>query len=324
MKSKIAIAITIGLVSISAFGRTFVPACINAYISAGKYGERFFLDSIHRNLGIEYPKLLRIMSQNFENLGQFKEKSRTKQIVNGVLTEIKIEKTIEKSHGQNLRMASRINKQDPDIIIGMEVKDIEAAQKFSKDYLDDKYQAILIEGNDVRGIDVCYFVKRTLNLDFEVESHKNYSITNLPNDPIFSRDFPVLYVRPAGASKNSQPVMAIFASHLKSKLGASDAKDKSLAKRAAQVTASVTIMDEIKRKYPGIPMVMGGDFNNDIRVAPEFIPFYKSGLVDALGFDRNPIPKDLRNTQYFFKLNEATVEDRFDSYLISDQLDACL
>lgn len=322
MRIKVGIAVIIGLVSISTYGRTFIPACINTYITSGKYGERFFLDSTNKNSGIENPKQLRLMSQNFENLGEFKEKTRIKQMVDGVLRQVKLEKTIVKSHGQNLRMAARINKQDPDVIIGMEVKDLEAAQKFSVEYLEDKYQAILIEGNDSRGIDVCYFVKRTLNLDFEVESHKNYSLTNLPNDPVFSRDFPVLYVRPAGATRNSQPVMAIFASHLKSKLGDSDGNDKSFVKRSEQVNASIAIMGEIKKKYPGIPMVMGGDFNNDIRVAPEFLPFYKAGLVDSLDFDRNPIPKDFRNTQYFFKRDDSTPDDKFDSYLISNQLDA--
>lgn len=325
ISSKVSMALLVGLFSITSTARTFVPACINTYISSGKYGERFFLDSTNRNKAIEHPSELVVVSQNFENLGQFKEVSRVKQLVNGVLTEIKVEKTIERSLGQNIRMAARIKKQNPDIIIGMEVKDIEAAQNFSKEFLNDQYQAILIEGNDQRGIDVCFFVKRNLNFDFELESHRKYSLTNLPNDPVFSRDFPVLLVRPAGADKNSKPIMAAYASHLKSRLGGDSNKpgkvDKTVIKRTEQVGASIDIMAELVKKYPGIPIVMGGDYNNDVRNQPEFSGIYAAGFKDALDLDKNPIPKDDRYTQYFFKRIKET-PDPFDSELVTGQLDA--
>ena len=79
-------------------------------------------------------------------------------------------------------------------------------------------------------------------------------------------------------------------------------------------------MTEIKKKYPGIPMVMGGDFNNDVRMAREFEGLSSWGLADALDFDRNPIPKAARNTHYFFKLDGET-PDPSDSVLVSSQID---
>lgn len=332
-RSKVSLALLIGFFSLSARAFTFVPACINTYLpTVNKYGERFFLDSTNKNKGIESPSQLKIVSQNFENLGEFKEYSRIKTTdANGEVKNIKVEKTIEKSHGQNLRMAARLRKQNPDIIIGMEVKDIESAQKFSKEYLNDDYQAILIEGNDDRGIDVCYFVKRTLNFDFEVQSHRKYSLTNQENDPVFSRDLPVLLVRPAGASKYSKPIMALLASHLKSQIGGGKKPkpgeppkpDKTVIKRTEQAQASVEIMNILKEKYPGIPIVMGGDYNNDIRVAPEFASFYMAGLSDALNFDKNPLKMEDRFSQYFFKLKEET-PDPYDSELIAAQLDAMM
>lgn len=331
-KSKISLVLFVGLFSLTSSAFTFVPACINAYLpTVNKYGERFFLDSTNKSKGIENPSQLRFMSQNFENLGQFKEYSRTKTLVNGELRDVKVEKTIEKSNAQNLRMAARIRKQNPDIIIGMEVKDLETAQKYSKDYLNDEYQAILIEGNDVRGIDVCFFVKRTLNFDFEVQSHRKYSLTNQENDPVFSRDLPVLLVRPAGASKNSKPIMAVFATHLKSQFGSRKKTrpgeppgvDKTVIKRSEQSQASVDIMGMLKEKYPSIPIVMGGDFNNNIQTAPEFAALYKAGLADALNFDKNPIKMEDRFSQYFFRLIDETAEP-FDTQLIAAQLDAML
>ena len=95
MLSRIVIVVLVGALSSVSFGRTFIPACINTYISSGKYGERYFLDSTNANSGIKNPDQLKIVSQNFENLGQFKEFSRIKQLVNGVLTQVKVEKTIE-------------------------------------------------------------------------------------------------------------------------------------------------------------------------------------------------------------------------------------
>jgi hypothetical protein len=331
-KSKIFLILLLGLSSLSSSAFTFVPACLNSYLpTIGKYGERFFLDSTNRNKGIENPSQLKIVSQNFENLGLFKEYSRIKTEVNGEERNIKVEKTVEKSYGQNLRMAARLRKQSPDIIIGMEVKDIETAQNFSKEFLNDEYQAILIEGNDDRGIDVCFFVKRTLDFDFEVQSHRKYSLTNQEIDPVFSRDFPVLLVRPAGAQKYSRPLMALFATHLKSQIGGGKkAKpgeepkpDKTVIKRTEQAQASIEIMAALAVKYPGIPMLMGGDYNGDIRVAPEFASFYRAGLADALNFDNKPLKPEERFSQYFFKLVEETA-DPYDSVLIASQLDAMM
>ena len=68
---------------------------------------------------------------------------------------------------------------------------------------------------------------------------------------------------------------------------------------------------------------MGGDFNNDIRVAPEFAAFYTAGLADALNFDKNPLKLEDRFSQYYFKLNEKT-PDPWDSELIAAQLDAMM
>ena len=70
-------------------------------------------------------KQIKIFVQNFENLGTFKEKFREKILVNGVVTEVKTEKTIEKSENQKIRLALRLKKHNPDIIIGTEIKDIE-------------------------------------------------------------------------------------------------------------------------------------------------------------------------------------------------------
>lgn len=295
-----------------AFADTFKSLCLNQYIY-GKYGDHFFLDSTNAP-GTSLPKKVKVMSQNFENLGIFKEKYRIKrEDENGKMYEVKMEKTVEKSHEHKLRVAKRIELQDPDIIIGAEVKDLQSAQEYSRDYLGDKYQAILIEGNDGRGIDVCFFVKRSLHLDLEVQSYKRYSLTNDPKDPVFSRDFPVLLLRQAGAAKDSKPIMALAGTHLKSKLGDESANDKTMIKREEQTRASLTIYDELLKKYPGLPFSIGGDFNSDVRSAPEFAQLYKSGFSDVLDFDSSAPKKPARHSQYYFSDKNGLILGQLDA-----------
>lgn len=305
-----------GGVPVSAY--SFKNSCINIYNEPGRYGDHFFLDAVNRG---PLPKRLNILVQNFENLGTFIKIFRERLLVGGQVKEFRHEVPEVKSENQLQRLAMRIKKQDPDIIVGVEVKDLATAQEYAKNYLDDKYQAILIEGNDERGIDVCYFLKRTLALDLEVKSFKKYSSDPTQQSPTFSRDFPVLLLRDVGAPKNSTPNLAIFATHYKSRRGNTEDLDESLNKRTKQVKASLKIIEELKKQYPKLPIFVGGDFNNDIRSAPEFRPFFVGGFRDAMDFVQEIVPIDQRYTQYFFRF---VSKDSNGKQLKLEQLDAAL
>lgn len=319
VKKYVLVSLCILVFQASGIAASFKYSCLNIYTGEkGKYGTAFYLDAPAENASVALPKNLKIFSQNFENLGTFLEKFRTKIISpNGVVKEVKTEKLVEKTENQKIRLALRIKKQNPDIIVGTEVKDIEAARTYSRDYLNDEYQAILIEGNDARGIDVCFFVRRSLNLDFEVQSNKSYP--GIDGTPVFSRDFPVLLVRSAGASKKSSPLMGVFATHLKSRMGTSDDNDTTLPKRTAQVLASLQIMKDLENQYPGIPIIMGGDFNNKVHKGIEFKPFFEAGLNDSMEIAKDGPPRDERYTQYFFTDLDPTSPGW---ELVKSQLDA--
>ncbi len=299
---------------IIASAQSFKSSCINIYSDPGVYGDHFFLDAVNPLRPL--PEKLKVFTQNFENLGTFFKIFREKKIVNGVMTEVRRQATEIKSENQLIRLAKRIKMQDPDVIVGIEVKDIDAAQDYVRKYLDDKYHSILVEGNDERGIDVCYFVKRDLAVDLEVESFKRYSVEPDPKKPTFSRDFLLLKIRPAGAPKSSRPVMALAANHYKSRLGSKPGADDTVPKRMKQVKASMNILAALQEQFPGLPVGLSGDLNNDIRTAIEFKPFYEQGYKDAMDFSQIETPLDQRFTQYFFEGAAGTVKK-----LITEQLD---
>ncbi len=289
---------------------TFKSTCLNTYLSPGKYGPRFYLDSTNiseKSLAEQLPTL-KVMSQNVENLGAFAEHRVDTVLVNGQQIKKEINFTMVKTENSKQRLAERIEIVNPDIIVATEVQNIKEASDYSRDYLGNKYQAILIQGNDSRGINICYFIKRTLNLDFEVESHKEYPShvvqqPGMPPIPMFSRDFTVLKIREAGASKQSQPLMAIFGTHLKSQMGGGDGKpgsiDKTAKKRGEQVLATMEILSSFEKQSPGTPYIVAGDHNKDVHTAPEFQPYFSGGLEDTMTIASDSPPVDQRFTQYY-------------------------
>lgn len=309
MKIKYPISVILSLLILIGYEAfAFRQSCYDIYVGRGKFGPRYHLDSENKSgktLAEQLPTL-KIFSQNFENLGEFAEHKVELVNENGVMVSKKINYTMEKSENQKRRLAKRIEIVDPDIIVATEVKDLQSGIDFSNRYLGGKYEVLLIEGNDSRGIDVCFFVKKTLNLDLEIESFKDYKSKLNPSAPVFSRDFPVLKLREAGARKDSAPLLAIFGTHLKSRLGAVDGKDKTVTKRGEQVLASMEIAGELERSVPEIGIIITGDHNNDVQKAIEFEPYYRNGFEDTLNLVRNSPPREERDTQYFETVEGGT------------------
>lgn len=266
---------------------------------------------LHRD--IQSLRELKIVGQNFENLGSFTDKVKE----DGKW----IEKKYEKSVAAKQSLARRLKKMNADIIIGTEIKDIETAQTYADQYLGGEYQAILIEGNDGRGIDICYFVKKDLPFDFEVQSHK-YIKSSRSNDLVFSRDLPVVLVREKGADPTTSPLFAMIGTHYKSQVGDTAALQKTQAKRAEQVQASIAIVADLLKKFPDLAIFFGGDFNNDLRRSPEFAPLFAAGFQDSMDVTQT-VPAEQRGTQYFlpdpavFGANPGLIVEQLDGILVN-------
>jgi len=301
----------------------YTPTGPRVYIRAEESGLR----------SIESISDLKMAGQNFENLGRFVEIQIVEEIVSGKTVKRKVERILEKSEPHKKRMALRLKKMDPDILVGTEVQDIDVAQRYVNEHLDEKYKAILIEGNDPRGIDICFFVKKDLPFDFEVQSNKE--VKREDGKPIFSRDLPVMFARPKGADPASRPLFAVVGTHYRSQKifkkeieknlqeKPEDQKDdqKDDQRRTEQVLSTVKILNDLNQKFENLPVFMSGDFNNDVRNSPEFNPLYQWGLKDSMDFAPNAPPRGQRFTQYF-SMNGEILTKQLDVILVSPMAQA--
>jgi hypothetical protein len=76
---------------------------------------------------------------------------------------------------------------NPDVIILEEVENVFALDHLNEQYLDHAYQSVLVQGNDARGINVGFLIKKNLPFHMEVESHKDmtwYDPVDKENSPL--------------------------------------------------------------------------------------------------------------------------------------------
>ncbi|MEK7357950.1 MAG: hypothetical protein AAB250_15985, partial [Bdellovibrionota bacterium] len=117
---------------------------------------------------LETVRELRILQYNVENLfmrvGKFERLSADEfRRITGA----------EPKTPEALEGVARVMKDlDADIITMQELEGIDSLALFNKQYLNGKYRSLLIEGNDERGIDVGFLIKKDLPLQIVMESHK--------------------------------------------------------------------------------------------------------------------------------------------------------
>lgn len=266
-----------------------------------KYGPHYSIKSDPKVPGktkISERPNLKVMSYNMENLIESPGKYTT---IDGqhVWQYGKLEKPADRLEA----VLRNIRSENPDIIVGIEIESLDAMQKAG---LGQDYYAILVPGNDERGINIGFFVKKDLAVDIDIQSHREMRHVYMGQDTkLFSRDFPVLQFRDPGAAADSDPVFILGGVHLKSQragdpgsLGAADVN--SVAKRTAQADAMAAVMAEYDAKYGGrVPIFMAGDFNSDVRYGKEFAEIRKK-FRDAFDVKRVPQQSIDRTTQSYF------------------------
>lgn len=230
---------------------------------------------------------------------------------------------IDKDEEKIKESARAILESDPDILALQEVEDIEILRYFVENYLEDKYDFFLIEGNDSRKIDIGFIVKKDLPFDLEYRTNK----AEMWTDPVtkrrqrlFSRDLPVMIVRQPG---RKDPLFAVLGTHYKS-MGDRPADPKSNRLRTAQVERTTEIIERLRSEFGAeLPIMMTGDFNDNVGPhSTTAMLFSRSGLKDA--FDRfngteKEIKKEDRTTFVFF---QKSPDGRLQRIL--NQLDAVL
>ncbi|HKL39857.1 MAG TPA: hypothetical protein VJ894_04215, partial [Cryomorphaceae bacterium] len=145
------------------------------------------------------------------------------------------------------------------------LRDLAANAQLSKG----KYEPILIEGPDQRGIDVALLYSKK---QFKPISSDSYSI-DLGAEERPTRD--ILHVR--GKLKGG-PMIHIFVNHWPSRYGG---QEKSEPKRIAAAKVLATKTDSIHRMYPDEEIICMGDFNDypDNRSLTEFLPTGEADLL---------------------------------------------
>ncbi len=204
---------------------------------------------------------------------------------------------------------------DPDIVILEEVDDMQTLTAFKENFLGrQKYLGNLIEGNDTRGIDIGFLVKADLPLQLDMETHRDVTWMNPDTgmrEKLFSRDLPVVFVRRNKSEK--VPALIVVGNHARSQRDR--AHDVGGVKiRTAQYLAAAEIIRGYMRRWPNVPIVLGGDFNTELRNSREVLPL-RSILRDS--FDVAKVPMQARTTHTFHPEGGERVLSQLDTIYVS-------
>lgn len=224
------------------------------------------------------------------------------------------QKNPAKNHERRLGNAAAILEMNADFQLLVEVENLAALQTFNKDYLNSDYVPFLIDGNDTRGIDVALLVKKNLRVEIEYRSHKNYG------GKIFSRDAPVALVfdLDINGKRSGSPRLAIMLEHKKSKRSDPGKEDQTAATRKAQAIASIEIVELLRSEFKSdLPIIVGGDFNTAVHSSPEIRPYFDYGFEDSLDMVDQPMPRDQRDTHYYFSPTGEMHAEQIDALLVS-------
>lgn len=194
----------------------------------------------------------------------------------------------------------------------VEVGSVKVLRDYDQEFLGNQYEEFSIEGNDPRGVDVGLLLRKDLPLDIEVHSHKNLT-DDSTGALVFSRDLPVFILREKGVDK---PLMLVFGTHFKSQRS-TDGDPLGFKKRSMQVRAASQLIADYEKLYPGVPVILTGDFNNDVRRSPEFGPLRNIGLVDSFDVAKDTTPLQSRGTHFYFPRSGPSSVNQLDAIMLN-------
>ena len=217
-------------------------------------------------------------------------------------------------------VAAPILENDLDVIVLQEVENIKSIQDFSRDYLKDRYTVMSSVGNDERGIQVAFLVKKDLPFKFELETHADtkalYPVTG-EETKVFSRDLPALRIWSTSQQSSSEdPLVVFYGTHFKSKRDKPGDPESRILRRVQVETAS-QIMKKDMNEHPSTLFMIAGDFNGDVRNDFEFASL-RDTLKDAFDVaEKKPSPED-RITHTFHPKEGRAQRSQIDAFFVGE------
>lgn len=209
-----------------------------------------------------------------------------------------------------------------DVMVLEEVEDIKAAEDLNTLYLGGAYNVFLIEGNDQRGIDIAFLVKKDIPFQIEHRTHKDETWTDptRPGAPhkLFSRDLTSMIFRAPG---KADPLFILFGTHFKSKRDRPGDPNSDIL-RAAQVKRTAEIIARYRKEFGAeAPIMLGGDYNGAVNEEPIFKPLYQdAGLTDSFDASPKPLSNKERITHSYHPLDGPARYSQLDALLVSKAL----
>lgn len=211
-------------------------------------------------------------------------------------------------------LASTIQEADADIVMVTEVGGPESLHNFAQYVLDDQYLALSLPSNSDRGIDLGYLIKKSLAYKVDIHSHIDYPLPQPAQR--FSRDVLRLDLK-----ENDQVKMILLLVHIKSKLNLRGADFEGRTRRVLEVKGLLEIYQNLTHSHPGIPILIGGDFNGhagERDTEEEFKQIYeKTDLKDIAFLAR--LPEEDRFSYVYFNRGGNRFVQQIDYLFISEK-----
>jgi len=262
---------------------------------------------------------LRLMTYNVENLfvhqGQYERTS--------AIDMHKKSEPHEKSPEAVQEIANIIHEEHPDLLVLEEVEGDGALTSLNSEYLNNDYKTFMLPGNDVRGIQIGFMLKADLDLQVDLESHKDIMWMD-PVDqkevPLFSRDLPALIVRQKGALA---PSLIVLGNHAKSKRNRPGDHESNIL-RTAQFQGIAEIIRGYQQKFGDkIPIILAGDFNTNVQKSAELAPI-RNILQDSFDLTEAPINNLDRVTHTFHPFHGPREAQQMDAVMVNAPLAAAI
>lgn len=223
-------------------------------------------------------------------------------------------------------LAKAANEINADIYVIQEVSRIEALKYLVKRYLNDEYEVVSERGN-VAGSQIGFLIKKSLDIDFELKTHKDITYSKRhgiyrAGEPVFVRDLPELYLRQkdgSSISPSQAPDIVVLGAHFKSKMKTRGDRESSIKREYEAQMSAVIIQNLEKRFNREVPIVLAGDFNTEVMKSKE-TESLRFVLKDSLTLMGNKLSPDQRVTHTLHSYKGKVSARQIDGLLINNAM----